>query len=395
MDPCWKFPYEDVGELFAQATVTEAMLVALEHMQVNWVTVGKSRLDKFFKNVISFPQESASFLARMGALSSFCVGDRVNSSRGPGVDVERPVVWAASATAAQRRGWGEDLQGRVVFPATVEEVYLDGRVRLRYDAPPESDGAAAVASEEGVELQEHLAPRVQMPWHPKYLKENLVICLRRNVGHGKVLEGLEVRWAYVCRLIAALTRLGNYGLDGERRPMRKWYDRRLFDVLDERQVLEAYAPHGGGRGVEGEAMSGVEEAEGRGADGLDEDLAAARVEDASSGGVSLPALRTGRELRAAGFEVRVVGGGEGEGEGEGGVAETVSREVFCKWLEVSEVRWGSAMAEWWCRQDVGDEGAVEEGGRKASDDDTVVDLYRQIVAGVAGAHLEVKEKAKA
>ena len=128
MDPCWKFPYEDAGELFAQATVTEAMLVALEHMQVNWVTVGKSRLDKFFKNVISFPQESASFLARMGALSSFCVGDRVNSSRGPGVDVERPVVWAASATAAQRRGWGEDLQGRVVFPATVEEVYLDGRV---------------------------------------------------------------------------------------------------------------------------------------------------------------------------------------------------------------------------------------------------------------------------
>ena len=38
-------------------------------------------------------------------------------------------------------------------------------------------------------LQEQLAPRVQMPWHPKYLKENLVICLRRNIGHGKVLEG--------------------------------------------------------------------------------------------------------------------------------------------------------------------------------------------------------------
>ena len=152
MDPCWKFPYEEVGELFAQASVTEAMLVALEHMQVNWVTVGKSRLDKFFKNVISFPQESASFLARMGALSSFRKGDRVNSNRGPGEDVERPVVWAVSATRAQRRGWGEDLQGRVVFPATVEEVYLDGRVRLSYDVAPDSEGTAPVAVESGVEL---------------------------------------------------------------------------------------------------------------------------------------------------------------------------------------------------------------------------------------------------
>ena len=95
------------------------------------------------------------------------------------------------------------------------------------------------------------------------------------------------------------------------------------------------------------------------------------------------------------FPATVEGGeGEGESEGERGAAETVSREVFCKWLEVSEVRWGSAMAEWWCRQEVGCEGVVEEGGKKASDDDTVVDLYRQIVAGVAGAHLKVKEKAK-
>ena len=218
------------------------MLVALEHMQVHWVTVGKSRLDKFFKNVISFPQESASFLARMGALSSYRVGDRVNSFRGPGEDVDRPVVEAESAGEEQRRRFGRDAAGRLIFPATVEAVLLDGRLRLRYDGGLAGDGSSggdAGACGFGTELQEQVEPRVQMPWHPKYLKENLVICLRRNIGQGKVLEGLEVRWGYVCRLIGALTRMGNYGLDGERRPMHKWYDRRLFDVLDERQVLEA------------------------------------------------------------------------------------------------------------------------------------------------------------
>ena len=99
-------------------------------------------------------------------------------------------------------------------------------------------------------------------------------------------------------------------------------------------------------------------------------------------------------MRAAGFEVRVTGGGEGEGEGEGGVAETVSREVFCKWLEVSEVRWGSAVAEWWCRLEVEGEGAVEGAGAKSGDDDTVVDLYRQIAAEVEAAQGRVKAKAK-
>ena len=54
MDPCWQFPYQECAQLFEQATVTESMLVALEHMQVNYVTVGRSRLDKFCKNVIFF-----------------------------------------------------------------------------------------------------------------------------------------------------------------------------------------------------------------------------------------------------------------------------------------------------------------------------------------------------
>ena len=46
MDPCFRFPVDDLKELFDGATVVEAMLVALEHMQVNFVTVARG-LRKF------------------------------------------------------------------------------------------------------------------------------------------------------------------------------------------------------------------------------------------------------------------------------------------------------------------------------------------------------------
>ena len=39
MDPCFRFPADDLQWLFDQETVVEAMLIALEHMQVNFVTV--------------------------------------------------------------------------------------------------------------------------------------------------------------------------------------------------------------------------------------------------------------------------------------------------------------------------------------------------------------------
>eukprot|EP00959_Pyramimonas_sp_CCMP1952_P396703 8311958-Pyramimonas_sp.AAC.1 len=50
MDPCFRFPWDDLQELFDAATVTEAMLLALEHMQVNYVTVAQSGLRKFRRN---------------------------------------------------------------------------------------------------------------------------------------------------------------------------------------------------------------------------------------------------------------------------------------------------------------------------------------------------------
>ena len=75
-----------------------------------------------------------------------------------------------------------------------------------------------------------------MPWHPKDVP--LVLNLRRNLGRGVVLEGLQVRWHYVSRLLRALCsyapngqvwRIGGH----EQEPMHKFYDPRMFDMLDE------------------------------------------------------------------------------------------------------------------------------------------------------------------
>ena len=56
-----------------------------------------------------------------------------------------------------------------------------------------------------MERLEHLVPRLQMPWHPQKLQGKLVLMLTRNVKYGVPIEGLEVRWTFVCRLLQALT----------------------------------------------------------------------------------------------------------------------------------------------------------------------------------------------
>ena len=99
--------------LFREATDIEAMLVALEHMQINWITVNRTRLHKFFRNCISFPQDIATFFGRYGVLCQYRVDDRVNSSRGPGADVERPPRQPASPEERERFAFDE--AGFLVF----------------------------------------------------------------------------------------------------------------------------------------------------------------------------------------------------------------------------------------------------------------------------------------
>ena len=63
MDPCFRFPWDDLKDLFESATLVEAMLIALEHMQVNFVTIS-SGLTKFRRNTLSFPQDIVGFAQR-------------------------------------------------------------------------------------------------------------------------------------------------------------------------------------------------------------------------------------------------------------------------------------------------------------------------------------------
>ena len=133
MDPCYRFPRHDLADLFASATVTESRFVALDHMQVDFVTVRKTRLRKFRKNIISFPQNVSSFARRKGMLNGFRVGDRVNSVRGPGRDPERPPVRAADAAAEKQQQFANDKSGHLVFPATVVRVEGVEWVIVKYD----------------------------------------------------------------------------------------------------------------------------------------------------------------------------------------------------------------------------------------------------------------------
>ena len=73
---------------------------------------------------------------------------------------------------------GQDEAGNLVFAATVTDVMADGTLVLQYDI-----------GGEGVERITQVEPRVRMPWHPTFLRGVYTILLRRNLGHGRTLEG--------------------------------------------------------------------------------------------------------------------------------------------------------------------------------------------------------------
>ena len=119
-------------------------------------------------------------------MKQFRVSDRVNSTRGPGEDSgnpDRPVKLWADASHDHQERFGKDAKGCMVFAATVKSIRANGDLVVDY-----YDGTVLIGS--GVERQENVTARVQMPWQQKVVQEHLVILLRRNVGYGKVLEGL-------------------------------------------------------------------------------------------------------------------------------------------------------------------------------------------------------------
>ena len=374
MDPCFRFPVDDLRELFEQATVVEAMLVALDHMQVNFVTIRVSGLQKFRRNVISFPQDVASFAARHGMMKQYILGDRVNSRRGPYGDLNDPnrgVREAIHGTDEDRRLYGVDGCVSLIFPGTVREVRPNGHLEIEYDI-----GGRAV------EIPENVRPRQVMPWHPKNVPLHMM--LRRNIGHGRVLEGLQVRWAYVARLLQALCAFprqgyGPWRLGGsEEEPMHKYYDPALFkmcDVLTEESDLRArFAP--------------------RVADGVL--IGAANVDVGADVNVDKVDVTTPEHFIAAGFDVTFVGpdadpgsfGVAGAGvdesggatgsacKAEGGDEVVVKEDVFRRWLELSAMRRGVEFSRWWVNKELDEEGAID--AVKLADDESATDLFDRI-----------------
>ena len=153
-----------------------------------------------------------------------------------------------------------------------------------------------------------------MPWHPKFLKGVYALMLRRNLGKGRVLEGLELRWGLVSNILHALTQLGRWRLDGgAEEPMHKWYDPRAFDLPSHDEVMSTRA--------------------------------------VMADGTPLPVARTSEELLAAGLDVRFFGAAVGDEDADAVGANDadleVEEDVFVRWLEWSEFVLGSCVARWW------------------------------------------------
>ena len=118
-----------------------------------------------------------------------------------------------------------------MFPATIREVLSNGRLVLDYDH----------GFGEGVEDIVHVTSRVRMPWHPKFLNGTYAIFLRRNLGHGKILENLEAHWGLCVNILHALSRKDVWRLDNLLGPMHQYYDPKLYDFLTYEQVMNEHA----------------------------------------------------------------------------------------------------------------------------------------------------------
>ena len=200
MDPCFRFPRDDLQDLFDNATVTEAMLVALEHMQVHYVRVSASGFQKFRRNTLSFPQDVFAFARRHDLLNNFRPGDRVDSCRGALGDVrdpDRPERKATSATPEERERYATDEGGRLVIPGVVLERRADGMLVVEYEyGGPGQEGRRECGT--GLEHAQNVFPRVRMPWHPRDVPQQQV---QRPWRSGGLVGALALRGESLAGLV--------------------------------------------------------------------------------------------------------------------------------------------------------------------------------------------------
>ena len=162
---------------------------------------------------------------------------------------------------------------------------------------------------------------------------------RRNVGRGKdAIEGLQVRWWYVANLLQALCAMprngyGPWRLGGtEEEPMHKYYDPRLFHMMDEDELKLHFAP----KERDGVVLK-------------PEEVEQLKIKERIACAVD---LTTPQQYMAAGFDVHFVGprdqaegGVAGDAHEDGAVdvdADTmrsplfVDEETFCLWFDSTE-----------------------------------------------------------
>ena len=204
-----------VQDLFRQASVLEAMLVALNHMQVSvctFTSAGKSRtgLPRFRKNIISFPQHVSDLQQHISFLEGVAINDIVN--------VTLPHQTASQCTTRVHR-------------ARVREIHPDSFL-------VEVSGRSSPI----LVTHKQLRSRVRLPWKPADLQHALVVLRRRRGASDDYVEDLRVRRPFVVALLKALSKLGNWRPHRGVEPMHAYYS--SFEWLSDSQIEEVLPEDG-------------------------------------------------------------------------------------------------------------------------------------------------------
>jgi hypothetical protein len=164
-----------------------------------------------------------------------------------------------------------------------------------------------------------------------------------------------VRWWYVSRLLRALCayapngqvwRIGGH----EQEPMHKFYDPRMFDVLDEPAMRSRL--------------------------------------DRTSDIAELPVeLKTAEDFSIAGFRVKVA---EPESADAHESQVWVEEKTFCTWLQLGNLQVSEAVASWWTGlYPTETSGDCEEKVLKSAGDDTCVEFFQRLCERVKSSDSEV------
>ena len=175
------------------ATVVEAMVVALQHMQISVCTLrgfsGKEGLSCYRKNIISFPQELLELRQLHEFFSRLELHDTVNIAC---PDATTGATLLRRARLLERTETG--------FLAKLEDC----------DTPQEV-------------VYSQIRQRIRLPWKPSDLRDYLIIFRRRNATKEEYVEDLRTRRAFIQNLMQLLTMEAFWREDEEPGPMHQYY----------------------------------------------------------------------------------------------------------------------------------------------------------------------------